>query len=267
VTITVTPVPDPANMRVVVNVTASPAISAPIVVYRVHEDGSEHPLSTVDLTPDLIGGAWSGIDRHPPLNAPVTYRASTYAETGTSNPTVLWAAGSWLVHPSDPDLTVQVDGIRSVTGRGNDSSAVAVHVLDRTNEWGERVLTHIQDQPRSAESGSLALKVDTHAQRDALRHLFASGGRVLAVTPYEDIPWLWIQPGRVSYDPIRPVGYLPPWIVTIPYESAAEPGFAEDPAWTNDQLAAEAVVRGWTNSNLGTVFQSNDYLALNIRSS
>lgn len=223
--------PSPA---VAVTVTASPVVSTPVTVYRVHEDGTQYPVIAVAGNDRLFGGTWVEVDRHAPFNQAITYRAVTSTQEGTSPAWEVTSSDTWLVHPSDPDLAVMAGFVIDFGDRQIASPATRIDIL------GSARPIHLTDSPRPLESGAVSVWCDTAAQTMALRALLSDGGPLLLNTP-TDIGWLWIQPGAVAIKNPAPHRRLPGRQVSFPFEGTRAPDVDTEATWTYDDVTGLAL--------------------------
>lgn len=229
--------------RIQLSVTTSPAVTSPVVLTRIHADGTEWPLLTED-SPQLIGGSWVGFDYHAPLGQDVTYRAATAAQSGTSAPTSIPTVGSrlWLIHPSDPELSIMAtgtwsdEGARVVAFEAPVSASLAV----KSRILGSRFAVHQNDSPRQAPSGSVTIACDTPVAIAAMDALLADGDSLLLSTNWDgDWTWHWIQPGDTS--PALPVSNwrkYPSRRFVIPFDSTMQPDVDLSALWSFDDMTA-----------------------------
>jgi hypothetical protein len=201
-----------------------------IDVYRNHADGTRHRVLT-EQGPRLIGGGWAWLDVHCPFNQAVTYDITAAGFTATSNPVFVPSKRTWLVHPSQADLSVLVDMVTKVDARATGSRASKFVPFDGKPFY-------ISGGSREPVSGSLILfTTDT----GPLVELFADDQVILVNTPGTpgwDIGWMWVQPGAVSYGNPADGVRVPARLVTVPFDESADPDMDLDPVWSYDDAAA-----------------------------
>jgi hypothetical protein len=260
VTITVTVAADYNEdvPRMELAVTASPAVSVPLSVLRVHEDGTEWPL-LASAPPKLIGGSWVGFDYHPPLEQDVTYRAVTATEDGESGLLSVPAGANvlWLISASTPALSVQVDDVFAFAAPTHGSQAVAHRIL------GSSRPVHQIDSPRMAPSGSITVTCRTPAAVDAVLALLADGEPILINTSMDrDVRWMWVQPGDVSVENPAPHRGFPTRRIVIPFQSTSQPDVDVSALWTFDDITA----LGLTFNELAALYATFNDMTLDNRS-
>lgn len=268
---TITVVAAPGNYdegvpQVPLTVSSSPALTAPITLIRIHEDGTEWPLLTEDA-PQLVGGTWVGFDYHPPLEQDVTYRATAASQTGTSAATSVPAAGSrlWLISPTDPLMSVMAtgdwpgDGARVVGFEAPIRASAAV----KSRILGSAYAVHQNDSPRQAPTGSVTISCDTPESVAAMQALLDDGGPLLLNTNWgSDWTWLWIQPGDTG--PALPVANFrkyPSRRFVIPFEATMQPDVDLTALWTFDDITA----LGLTFTQLAAQYATFNDMTLDIR--
>jgi hypothetical protein len=244
--------------RIELTVTATPSVTAPLSVYRIHEDGSEWLLLSEDA-PQLIGGTWVGFDYHPPLEQDCTYRAETAAESGTSTAMSMPAGVNvtWLVHPSEPALSVQVDRVISWSPPVHPPVSLMTRIL------GSSRPVHQSDSPRQALSGSITIACDSLAAENAMYALLADGGPILLNSSRDrDFQWLWVQPGDVSVENAAGsyLGY-PSRRFVIPLQATTQPDVDVTPVWTDGDLTAT----GWTSAEAEAMYATDADMKLDNR--
>lgn len=256
VTVTATPtfgVGVPPAVLLTVTATGIPANSA-LAVWRIHPDGTEHLVITTDA-PRLIPDAWVGLDYHCPFNAVITYRVEAAGQTGTTD-TVVTGNATWLISPSDPDLSVRVN-VRNIEARSQDSRA------GRFAPYGGKA-TFRSEGLRNGISGSITVEVGDDRP---IRRLLDEDSVILINTPGQGwrISWMWVQPGQVSYlNPGR--ARWPFEIVTLPFEESADPDVDQTPLWTCDIAAAVFAAEGVDCDELPGLYATCLDLAINRRS-
>jgi hypothetical protein len=212
-------------------VTSSAPVSAPLQVVRVHEDGGEYPVIT-DSAPRLVGGSWTGIDRHAPFNQYVTYKAVGNSETGVSSEWTVLSDESWLIHGLDQDLSVMVDAVISFGSRQFAAPSTRHNIL------GSRWPVHESDGPLSTETGQATFWCDSVSSYDALIALFMENIPVCLNTPFSGFSpqWMWIQPSSISLDNPGEKDGIPGRFLVVPFEHTTQPDVNADPLWTWDDV-------------------------------
>lgn len=245
-----------------VTVSSSPTLTAPLVVYRVHEDGTRYRV-LMTANPMLVG-SWSGFDFHAPFNEDVTYTAAAAGLVSAASG-VAWLSSddtTWLIHPTEPALSFVVDQLMG-------PSAPYVYPT-RSQSYqviGRRLPVTRTDFPRAGERGQLVVKCETRESRDALKALLADDGPILLNSPYasDDLGWKWVQFGDLTIS--NPGGFLsfPFRYATLPYTETTQPDADQAPVWTYDDLKAAALTSSPTYTNLHSAgFATYDALKLNI---
>lgn len=223
-----------------VNVTSSPSVTDRVQVWRTHQDGSRWRVLT-EPNPVIVG-SWVGNDYHAPFNQPVTYSAVAGGLTSAaSGETWVPSDDTWIVHASDPGLSVLVEKIIGpAQPYAYQDRAVEFAVLNRKNPLLRT------DSPRGGESGQITVKCSTPEQRRGVKALLADNGAVLLNTPYTDdeIGWKWV---RVKESPVsNPGGFVdfPVRYVTLSYAEVDPPDADAFPVWTAGDLKAAYATAG-----------------------
>lgn len=216
-----------------------------IDVVRVHEDGTRHRVLT-EQGPRLIGGGWAWLDVHAPYNQAVTYEITAAGFTAVSGVAWVPCKRTWLVHRSDPALSVRAEKVAAIGDRSTSSRA------ERFEPIGSKAV-FLTDGSRNGLNGSLTLRV---TDESPLRALFADDGVVLVNTPGVagwDLTWLWVQPGQVKYaNPLDGNITYRKRLVEIPFEESADPDVDLQPLWDYDAAAAAFA----TYTDLGAAYGS-----------
>lgn len=256
-TLTLTAVNDPSEpprVRVDVASTAAGPLPVPnnsmVQVFRTHPDGSVHRVLSV-ANDRLIGGAATVFDYAPPFNIPLSYSARAASQTSAS--VTAWVPvtdQAWLVHPSDPSLSVRC---AYVDGLGDPKLAARVGVYEVHNS---RYPVTRSAGRRSAPEQTLTVGV-TPEQLPALTNDVGTGllddsGAILVNLPPQagwDVTWRWVQPLDVS---IHNPGSNDAWggsagypyrILSIPYRVVGDPTADIVPVWTiADEVAEFATI-------------------------
>lgn len=209
----------PSVLLTVASTTGPPnevAEGSSIDLYRVHRDGTRHRVLT-GAHPRISGGAWLGIDCHAPFNQAVTYEV-TAGPTVSSPPVMVPSNDTWLVHASDPDLSVRIRVVTVIADRGYKSRATRFQPFDAAPVF-------VAADSRGGVNGSIEFGLPPAAV-PAVLSLLADDSTVLISTPGSvdwDLKWLWCQPGDVSEKTI-PGTKKSDWrFITLPFEATAEP--------------------------------------------
>ena len=245
--------------RVQINVSSSPTLNGALKVYRTHADGSQYRV-LLEAGAAVIG-TYVGLDFHAPFNQAVTYRAEAgglvSAESGA-----VWLVSdqAWLIHRSDPDLSVAVEKIIGPAAPVKYSSrATRFQVLNR------RLPVHRHDYPLGGETGTVVVKCESAESVAALQANRADDGVVLWNSPYTvgELQWMWVQPGDLDISNPGGVRGFPFRYATLPYEETSQPD-ADAPVWTYAELAARAVTLYPTYADLATAYAGKTYEDLKL---
>lgn len=202
---------------VVVTATSSVSTASDFIdVWRIHEDSTEHRVLT-GPRPRLSGGAWIGIDYHAPFNQPVTYRV-VGSETGTAPAVWVSCPVTWLVHPSLPELSVEVEIVTVLGDRARASRATRFEPLDAP-------VVFRSSGRRNGVVASIEVAVSRAAVQD-LVDLLDDDTVLLINTPGDakwDVKWMWVQPGTVTDSTFKDAAKADWRTVTFPFEQCADP--------------------------------------------
>lgn len=202
---TLTATPDPANARVLLQLTwTTPGTQwATATVTRVNGDGSTEVVRSANPA-TLVAGAWLDYDYDPGLDEVVSYLATSPEEPGvvieSAQVTVASGGQTWLKHPGKPALnrTVQPTRPPDLT-RPIDMGVFPV--------LGRRLPVAVSATRRSA-TGTLELTSATDDERAGLLNLFVDGAVLLLATPGGyGLGRLFLAVGDV--DEQRPAGAAP----------------------------------------------------------
>lgn len=234
-----TAVAEPRIQLAVTSNTTAPAVdpAAGLTIYRTHSDGSRKTV-IVEAGAKLIGGSWPGFDYHCPFNSPVTYTAVASSVASSPAAVTLPSAVSWLIHPNNPALSVQLDGASDIADPTYDTSAVL------SFPYGGIYPISLTEGVQRAPTGQLTARINSRAKAQALIGLFGDGGPVLmnlaSADPdaWYDIPWAWIQ--RQAITPTNPAKNLSGSSrrFVIPFQVIDTPSGAAVPLWTCDNMTA-----------------------------
>jgi hypothetical protein len=261
VTLTVTTSVPPADTpRVQINITSSPSVTDALKVFRTHADGTVHRVLLEAGA--VVIGTYVGLDFHAPFNQAVTYHAEAAGlVSAESSDTWLVSDDTWLVHRSDPDLSVMVEKIIGPAAPVKyPSRATRFQVLNK------KLPVHRHDYPLGGETGTVVVKCESPESRAALQANRADDGVVLWNSPFTDgeMPWMWIQPGDLDIS--NPGGFrlFPFRYATLPYEETEQPD-ADSSLWTLDELKAHAVTAYPTLTDLVTAYAGKTLDDLKLR--
>lgn len=215
--------------QVVISVSSVPAVLEEVELYRVHPDGSRWRVLTSSKAVLAGAGVWT--DYHMPFNRPLRYQAVAGDQVSPLSSAIeVVSEHVWLIHPSDPALSLSVRLARGTAAEVvEEDRSEQIDVLGRA-EPIDRTLN-----VRGAASGDLVLRTYSDAERAAVRALFRAGGVVLLSTPWSDndLGWRWIRPGRTAvrmYDGAAR-GYARRY-VDVPWRTVAAPDVDVRSQWT-----------------------------------
>lgn len=175
----VTATPDLLNQppRVALSVAGAP--TATVMVTRTDPDGNVRPVRGAEPAA-TVSGAWVGYDYEAPYGA----TGLTYTVTPTdSTPPVTSASvsmpvtQSWLIHPGQPALSVQLDRMKRAPR--SYASGTAEHVI-----LGAIYPKTVTDGTRKSGRYQLTIRTDTTAERTALWVLLSQSVSVLLQLAY-----------------------------------------------------------------------------------
>ncbi len=174
---------DAQYARVLLQLTWTNVAAASVV--RVHADGTTWPVRWASPAPitSTSGVGWVGYDHEPPLDQPVTYRATSLTDATIVNSTVVTVASStaglgstiWLTHPLKPALSrlLLVEGIAA---HGRESRSSTLRIEGRADPVA---LTSTRLSP----TGEITAITTTFAETAGLVALLADGAVLLARCP------------------------------------------------------------------------------------
>lgn len=241
---------------VLLDVTSSPSVTAPLVVWRVHEDGSRHQVITGQAV--LIGG-WSGTDYHAPFNQLFHYVAAAEGQAESAATPDLYLASdvTWLIHSSDPSLSLPLDVIVKLGAKKKPARGAKFAILPASAD--EAPLPVVRwDSRRGPESGDIVILADDDVQVQALDALLDRGPVLLNSARSEVVRWQWIDPGDTEWEP--PGGYYrtPLRQLSFPWEACRAPDSDLTPLsdWSDvaaqgDWALSAAAYADWRAMNLG----------------
>lgn len=247
---------------VLVSVVSSPAVTAPLTLYRVHEDGTRYRVLT-EANANVIT-TWTGFDFHAPFNQWVTYVAEAAGLVSAGSPAVMVISddATWLIHPSDPDLTVLVDKIIGPAAPYKYPGSAQVF-----RPLGSKLPVVRTSYPRGGESGQITVKCESPDSRAAVMACLEDNGPTLINTPNtaDDIGWKWVQFGDV--DKLNPGGFtaFPFRYVVLPYMEVTQPD-VDASLWTLGELKTDAALNYPTLGGVKAEFATLGALKLRIPS-
>jgi hypothetical protein len=230
VVITATQEPDNVPPRVRLNVSTSGTATALFTVVRTDPDGRDRRV-ILSASQRFTSSAAVVYDYHAPFNQPVAYTATSEAVSGTSTSVTLAVAVPWLIHRTNSTLSVQLDAIASIGDQAVASTA-ATHFA-----YGAKYPVTRNEAVRRALSGSLDVRCDTKANRDAVEALLSDSGVILCNFPeadgqWMDVTWAWIQPGDYTRSNKADWSYHQYRHVTFPFQVTDTPAGNLSPEWT-----------------------------------
>lgn len=229
-----------------ISVASSPTVADSLVLFRVHDDGTQHRVLLESGA--VLVGSYVGNDYHAPFNQRVTYVAQSGGLTSAESGPV-WVPGRrlWLVHAGVPALSVLVDKWMAVAAYEYGSTSKSYQVL------GRKLPVVRSDYPRNGESGTLTVKCDGRSSRAAMKALLADDGPILVNTQFTDdeVGWKWVQVGKLTFQ--NPAGFnsFPYRAAVLPYVECAQPD-TDQGFRTFDQ--GEADFPGATLASMGSVY-------------
>lgn len=203
------------------SVASSPSVTDRVAIYRTHEDGSSHRVILEDGA--TLIGSFVGVDYHAPFNQLVTYRAVSGGLTSAESAAVVVSSqGVWLMHPTDPALSVMVE---KLVGPAADYTYPTR--ASRSQVLNSRLPRFRSDFLRGGESGQLVVKCEDNPTPAQMKALLDDDSIVLLNTPYgdDDLGWKWIKPLDLVIR--NPGGFMsfPFRYAVIPYEEAEQLDF------------------------------------------
>lgn len=244
-TLTSTPEPStggqPPRIRLDIVGTAPTSPSARYTLLRNDADGRQRTVVGV-LNAALTTGTATTYDYHAPFNSPVSYTVTADTVTTSAAPVTLASVDSWLVHRTNPALSVKIDAIVEIGERATTSTA-ALHWV-----YGAEFPVAKNEGVRHARAGQLTLRANSQANHDAIIAALADSGPILInfASPADldepawwDEVWTWIQPDTVtSSNPTAGWAFYPYRHIAIPYQVVDTPIAATVPLWSWADIAA-----------------------------
>lgn len=255
-TLSVTATPQSGELppRTLISVTAGPSGPSPVPpnsvidVWRIHDDGTRHRVLTDG--PTRVSTAWAGYDYHAPYNSANTYEVDVAGSTATSTAVYVDCAKVWLLHVTEPTMSVQADAIIEIGARTRPSRAGRFEILDGP-------VIFVSNGSRTGIKGSLIVRCDSPDNEQPLINLFSDDTLILINTPGQtgwDVKWLWVQPGDVSYsDPATNIHYRYRH-VSVPFEESTEPDLVLTSKWTSKAAGDYWTAAGATSADLGIYY-------------
>lgn len=219
---------------VLVDVVSSPSVSAPLKVYRVHDDGSRHRVLTDGRA--VLVGSWSGYDYHAPLNRTFTYVAAAEGQPESAESSVVFlpSEDAWMVHATDPVKSFPIVKVLA----GSQSQVTYQGTATEYAILNSALPVVRTDSPRSGAVGHLNVKVPAEDVAAALE-LFKDGGPLLFNGAWGsvDYPWMWINAKDLVVANPGPIGF-PFRTFSFDFRECRAPDADVVPTWTLDDVAA-----------------------------
>jgi hypothetical protein len=239
VTIVATPAPTDPQPRTQINITGSGAdASAYFTLVRTDPGGRVRKVIT-EPNPRLTSGVWAGYDYHAPFNQPVTYQVTATTQA-TAAPVTLTSPVSWLIHRTNPALSVQIDKVMAIPDRVVASTAAAHYA------FGAEFPVTRNEGARRARTGALTVQVTSAAHLAAVESLLHDSGVILmnltlgAGVGWLDETWAWIQPGDLTFSNPGAWAFYPTRNVAFPFQIVDVPAGAIAPVWSYGTLLADS---------------------------
>jgi hypothetical protein len=183
-------------------------------VDRVDAAGQVTPVRGGD--PALMATHWARFDYEAPLDAPVTYQASSPERNGALDTSSAVTLDSdrryWLKNVTSPYLNVRV----RVKDPG-DRNLADVRGILRPPERPDPIVVY---QARRMDAGSISLYAADTAEEQAIRALLADGGPVLLQYPgYAGGENLYLSVGAVGITSIIPKSADLQRVIVLPFDS------------------------------------------------
>lgn len=247
--------------RLRLDVDSTPAGPEPVpdgsslAIYRIHEDGSRYQVIT-EVGARFVSGSWAGFDYHPPFNQMCTYVAvAAGQESAPSNGEQLLSEFTWLIHPKDPTLSVQVDAITKVNGFSRRATAARHEVYGKPTRF-------VSGEARKGRTGTMEIVCDTWENEQAVFKLLTDDTTILVNVPApRDLTWSWVHFGDDQYDNPGQKVTSPYRLANLPFEETDQPDVDLSPPWTDADVVAEFA----TETAMLAVFSTCEDLALDIR--
>lgn len=229
----------PPRIRLDIVGTAPTSPSSRYTLLRLDADGRSRPVVGV-LNAALTTGTATAYDYHAPFNSPVGYSVTAGTVTTTAPPVTIASSDSWLIHRTNPNLSVKIDNIIEIAQRSYQSTS-ALHWV-----FGAEFPVAKNEGVRRARAGQLTIAAESKANHDALVAALADSGPILinfASPPNDQVTWwdetwAWIQPD--AYTTSNPAGG---WIyyqyrhLNFSYQVVDTPVAASVPLWSWSDVA------------------------------
>lgn len=155
--------------------------------------------------------------------------------------TTLDVDAAWLIHPSQPSLSIPIDfgigGDRSLrfieASSGDSRSSNAQSTIHRP--IGRRRAVVITSGPRQADEWTLVIGAPTVAAKNAVRAIVDDQTPLLLRFPAgksQDLPDDWYSVGDVDISRITPHAIIPLTLITLPLIPVDEPIVRQGALWT-----------------------------------
>lgn len=236
-----TAVPQPRIRLSVVGDSSAPnavGTASTVVLYRTNPDGQRSKV-IVNAGAVLSGGVWAGFDYHPPFNAQARYSAIVDGVTSQLVPVTITSTVSWLMHPTDPNLSTPVTAINTIGDRVKASTAVLSYAIDA------KYPVSITEGTRHSATGSIVVRLSSRAEQDAVDALLDNSGPILLNLAagdqgagWWDESWAWVQPGDITYSNPGGTVFYPYRHLAFPYTVVGTPSGSEVPIWTYGNVKA-----------------------------
>lgn len=201
--------------RVELDVTSSTASPSPLTgsetltVWRIDPDGKQRQV-IIPSGSRLSGGIATLFDYHAPFNKQVSYVVTAGSAntngTPTPAPAIIGQSTVWLIHPTNPKLSVEVfpASTTAVNPAYLDSigSRVRPNKVGQFDIPGRKTPITINDGQRRSVQSSITIRTQGDVTGAALDALLDDGGPILLSTPGTegwDVKWEWIQPLDLTF--------------------------------------------------------------------
>jgi hypothetical protein len=240
---------------IALSVSSSPALSAPLRIYRHHPDGKRYRVM-LDQFQTIVGTAVAR-DIHCPFVQPCTYTAEAGGQVSAASASVyLDSVQPWLIHPSDPALAIPLDKV----GPYGDFTYAAR--MSESDVLGSALAAARVDYPLGGQESALTIICNGELEVRAVHAIRAAGGHLLLNDPHYEVGWLWIKPGALKVT--NPVDNRnQPWrVLSFPYKQVRQPD-VDYRLWTFDE--AEAAFPTQTFTQMEAIWATFDDASLDIR--
>jgi len=240
---------------VLLTVTTSPAVTAPLSLVRVHADGTEHAV--IGAVPQqIVGGGWADVDHHLPYNQLVTYRVTVGNETATAQEQATMTV-PWLISPDRPELSIPIQ-VKSISDRTQESRSAALRPIG-----APMVAVSDGGQTWDGTSVSMVIEVDDEAP---LRRLIQDSPVVLVNTPGAGwrIQWMWALIGQITWTNLGRA-YWRTELVTLPLTEVAAPDIDLVGTWNAGVMAQTFAAEGKTAGDIVSLYANSLALITDTR--